>query len=86
MREIRIPIPEIGFIAGTRAALGIGIGLLLADRLSREQRRAAGMALVAIGGLTTLPILADIWGRRQCARAEHAPHEEGRFAQSFRSR
>ena len=80
MREIRIPIPEIGFIAGTREALGIGIGLLLADRLSREQRRAAGMALVAIGGLTTLPILADIWGGGNAPRAEHAPHEEGRSA------
>lgn len=79
MREIQIPIPEIGLIAGTRAALGIGIGLLLADRLSREQRRAAGLALVAVGVATTFPLIADIWGRRRCARA--AERKEQRQSQ-----
>jgi hypothetical protein len=70
MREIQIPIPEIGLIAGTRGALGIGIGLLVADQMTREQRRAAGIALVAVGVLTTFPLLADIWGRRRCAREQ----------------
>jgi len=77
MREIRIPLPEIGLIAGTRMALGVGIGLLIADRLSREQRQAAGIALVAIGGLTTIPLLADVFARRQCARAEQHEHHPG---------
>jgi hypothetical protein len=84
MREIKIPIPEIGLIAGTRMALGVGVGLLLADRLSREQRQAAGIALVAIGGLTTFPLVADVLARRRCARAEHH-HEshEQRVATPF---
>ena len=64
MREIPIPLTEIGLIAGTRAALGIGIGLLLADRFSRDQRQAAGWALVAIGVLTTFPLVADVLSRR----------------------
>jgi hypothetical protein len=63
-------------IAGTRAALGVGIGLLLADRLSREQRRAAGLALLAVGVVTTFPIVADILGRRHCAQAKHGLHHE----------
>jgi len=42
MKETRLTIPELSLIAGTRAALGGGLALLLADRLSKEQRKAAG--------------------------------------------
>ena len=43
MRELHLPLPELGLIAGTRAALGFGLGLLLADRFSDEHaRRSAG--------------------------------------------
>jgi len=42
MRETHVKLPTIGLIAGTRVALGIGIGLLLAERLTPEQRQAAG--------------------------------------------
>ena len=50
-------IPEIMLIAGTRVALGAGIGLLISDRLNEDQRRAAGWALLAVGVLTTIPIV-----------------------------
>jgi hypothetical protein len=73
MREIRIPLPEIGLIAGTLVALGVGIGLLVADGLSREQRQAAGWVLVAIGGLTTIPLVADVLSRQRC---EQEPTQE----------
>jgi hypothetical protein len=36
MRETRITLPELVLVAGTRAALGAGLGLLLADRLSAD--------------------------------------------------
>ncbi len=57
--------PELGLIAGTRVALGVGIGLLLANRLRPEQRRAAGWSLVAVGALTTFPLAAGIYFGRK---------------------
>jgi hypothetical protein len=57
-----VTIPTIGLIAGTRMALGVGIGLLMADRLTAEQRRAAGLALVAVGAVSTIPLIATVLG------------------------
>src|SRR5205814_328663 len=45
MKQVTLTLPEIGLIAGTRAALGAGVALLLGDKLTPEQRRAAGWAL-----------------------------------------
>ena len=59
-----VTIPELALIAGTRVALGAGVGLLLADRLSPEQRRAAGWALFAVGVVTTFPLVAQVFGRK----------------------
>ena len=56
-------LPEIGLIAGTRVALGVGIGLLISDRLNKDQRKAAGWALLGVGVLTTIPIVAGILGK-----------------------
>ena len=55
-----VTLPEIGLIAGTRAALGAGIGLLLADRLNDEQRRAVGWTLLAVGALSTIPLFVKV--------------------------
>ena len=35
--------------------LGVGIGLLLSDKMTESQRRAVGVTLVAIGVATTIP-------------------------------
>ena len=64
MRIKTLTIPEIGFIAGTRAALGAGLALLLADKLSASSRRAVGITLVAIGAATTIPAAMVLLGRR----------------------
>lgn len=64
MREVHLPFPELGLIAATRAALGAGIGLLIADYFSHQQRRNLGGLLVAIGVLSTIPLAADVLGRR----------------------
>jgi hypothetical protein len=52
MRERTLTIPEIMLIAGTRAALGAGLGLLIADKLSPDTRKGTGWALLAVGALT----------------------------------
>jgi len=60
VRRILLKVPEIGFIAGTRAAFGAGLGLLLADKLNRRQRRKVGRMLVAIGAVTTVPVVVKL--------------------------
>ena len=52
--RITLPLPLLFGIVATRAALGVGIGLLLADKL-KDKRRTIGMVLVTIGALTTMP-------------------------------
>jgi hypothetical protein len=60
MTRTPLSIPEIGLIGGTRAMLGAGIALLLADRLNDDQRRAVGWTLLAVGAITTVPIAVGI--------------------------
>ena len=65
MQERRLTLPEIMLIGGTRVALGAGIGLLLAERLSDDQRRGAGWALLAVGALTTIPLVMNVLGKKE---------------------
>ena len=67
MLERKLTFADIILIAGTRVALGAGIGLLLSTRLS-EQRKAAGIALAVVGGLTTIPLALNV--RRTLRDAE----------------
>jgi hypothetical protein len=48
------------------------VGLLLADRLSEEQRKNIGWTLVAVGVLTTIPLAAMLLGRRRRSDALRA--------------
>lgn len=58
-----VTLPELGMIAGTRAALGAGLALLLSDRLDPKPRRAVGWTLLTVGVLTTVPLLAGVLHR-----------------------
>jgi hypothetical protein len=60
LTERGLTIPEIMLIAGTRVALGAGLGLLLSDRLNEDQRKGAGWALLAVGVLSTIPIVKGV--------------------------
>jgi len=70
-----ITLPELGMISGTRVALGAGLGLLLADRLNDEQRRAVGWTLLAVGAISTIPLVAEVMSRHEPGRR---PLEVGR--------
>jgi hypothetical protein len=67
MKKIVLNIPTLAFVVSTRAALGVGIGLLVAQKLPAERRRTIGRALVAIGAATTIPALIAI--RRNARRS-----------------
>jgi hypothetical protein len=60
MREAKLSLPEISLIAGTRVALGAGAGLLLADKLTEEKRRAAGWTLLLLGIASTFPLMINV--------------------------
>jgi hypothetical protein len=64
MKTVRLTLPEIALLAGTRAALGGGVGLLLGERLKSEQRRAVGWTLLIVGLLTTISLALEVFGKR----------------------
>jgi hypothetical protein len=70
MRQLRVSIPKLILIAGTRVVLGIGVGLLLAERL-HGRRRAVGLALLGFGVLSTIPLAAEVLPERAAPNGEH---------------
>jgi hypothetical protein len=65
MIETTVRLPELAMLVGTRAMLGAGIALLLADKLSKDVRNGIGWSLVAVGALTTIPLAIIVFGRRR---------------------
>ena len=76
MKQMSLTVPELALIAGTRAALGAGVALLLAERLSGEQRRAVGWTLLAVGAISTGPIAVELVAKiRESSRAREGQSE-----------
>jgi hypothetical protein len=65
MKKAELTIPEIALIAGTRGMIGAGAGLLLADKLNDDQRRAMGWTLLIIGAISTIPLAIGVLSKRQ---------------------
>lgn len=63
MKTVVLELPTLLFVVGTRAALGVGIGLLVSLRLSEARRRAIGTALVTVGAVTTIPAARAVISR-----------------------
>ncbi len=69
-RERSVTLPDIALLAGTRAAFGAGLGLLVAGRLNDDQRKDAGWAFVIVGALSTIPLAFEILGERESLPAK----------------
>jgi len=65
LKERKVTIPELMLIGGTRVALGLGIGLLIRDKLNKDQRQAAGVALLIVGAVTTIPLAIEVLSKKQ---------------------
>ena len=73
MKSVVLTIPSFAFIVATRAALGVGVGLLASTRVPENRRRRVGAALVAVGVATTVPaVMQIVRGRRRLAQARHS--------------
>lgn len=60
-KELRVSLPQLGVLAATRGMIGFGAGLLLANKLSRENRKAIGLPLLVAGLASTIPIALHIF-------------------------
>ena len=65
MKNVVLSVPTFGLVVGTRAALGVGIGLLLSRRVSDARRRAIGLTLVSRGAATTIPAAMAVFRNRR---------------------
>lgn len=67
MKRLDLPAPAFFFIVATRALLGAGVGLLVADKFGRKQRHRLGATLVGVGALTTIPALMALFAGTRTA-------------------
>ena len=77
LKQVSLTIPELALIAGTRAALGAGVALLVSDRLPHQRRRAIGWTLLSVGLVSTLPLVLEVVGRlHEIPRSENPQQPE----------
>ncbi len=53
-------LPLDGLLVLTRTAFGLGIGILVADKLRSPVRQATAIALVSVGALAAVPLLVRL--------------------------
>jgi hypothetical protein len=53
-------LPLDNLLTLTRTALGLGIGMLVADRIKGRTRQTAAIALMSVGALAAVPFLVKI--------------------------
>jgi hypothetical protein len=54
------PLPLDGLMTLARTAFGLGIGMLVADKVRRPFRQATAIALVSVGALAAVPLLVKV--------------------------
>jgi len=73
-------LPVSGTIGLSQAAAGLGLGLLIADKLSGESRRRAGSVLLIAGALALAPFIASV-----VSRVRNHPHSSSRARRQLES-
>ena len=53
-------LPLDGLLVLTRTAFGLGIGILVADKIKSPIRQATAIALVSVGALAAVPLLVKL--------------------------
>ncbi len=59
-RKLKLTRPNLAFMIATRAMLASGVGLLAAGRIPPRVRRIVGLGLLAIGVVTTIPMIRSL--------------------------
>ena len=67
---VTMSYPELGLVAATRGALGVGLGLLLSNAMSRNKRKAIGIPLFIGGVLSSIPIGMHLF-HKKTSETEH---------------
>ncbi len=65
MRKAQLALSTIGLIAGTRVMLGIGLGMMLAEKVNKHRRHAVGWTLFLVGAGATVPLAIHVLGQRK---------------------
>jgi hypothetical protein len=65
--------PVDSLLTLTRTAVGLGIGMLMADKIKQPVRQAAAIALVSVGALAAVPFLVKV----ALERINHPESERG---------
>jgi len=58
-------VPITSLVTVTQTAVGCGIGLLLAGRLSRSAQRFTALALFSVGAVSLVPLVIDLVSKRR---------------------
>ncbi|HEY5740983.1 MAG TPA: hypothetical protein VIS99_00465 [Terrimicrobiaceae bacterium] len=53
-------LPMTGIVAFSQAAVGFGVGLLIAEKFGREARQRTAVAFIGAGAATILPLVAGM--------------------------
>jgi hypothetical protein len=64
MKQAILPLPEIEVIAATRFMLGVGVALVFGHLLPARHRSSIGWLLLAVGALSTPPLIYDMYSNR----------------------
>lgn len=56
-------LPVTGIVAFSQAAVGVGVGLLVADKLGRSARQRAALTLIGAGAAVVVPFALGLYDR-----------------------